>query len=153
MDKKTKVFFIIFFGIIVVVAGISFYKYIILRNYYITIDVPCDPAQEQCFKEECDPESADGCPKDAVNGATYYKLIKKKAYAVPACDPNNPDCPPLACFAGEDCLEILCDEAAAEDYVCSGPEEYRDNQNSFNQNAGSGDSAEENFSTKPINAD
>ena len=154
MDKKTKIFFAIFFGVIVIVAGISFYKYIVLRNYYITVDVPCDPAQEQCFMEECDPESPDGCPEDAVDGVTYYKLIKKKAYAVPACDPNDSDCPPLTCLAGEDCLEIFCDEiAAADGYICSNPEEYSNNQNTFNQSAGNGDNAAENFSAEPINAD
>lgn len=83
MDKKSKVFFIIFFSIVFIAIAISFYKYFILKDYYIKAEVECNPQQEKCFMVE----------SDSGEGTNYYKIVEKKAY----------DIPPMICQEGEDC--------------------------------------------------
>lgn len=125
MDKKSKIFFSIFFFAIFVVAVIAFEKFYILKDYYIKTEVDCDPAAEKCFIYECDPTDDGECPENPTERISYYKLIEKKASAIPLCDPSDTECPPLACLAGEACQETLCDEATkTEDEVCSDPIEY-----------------------------
>ncbi len=113
-DKKTKIFFIVFFAAALIATGISFYKYFILKDYYIKTQVECDPKTESCFIYECDPEEDSECPEDQNERISYYKLVEKKAYAVPICDSVSPDCQPFACQEGEDCKEILCNDETAK---------------------------------------
>lgn len=128
MDKKSKIFFAVFFALIFIAAGFSFYKFYVLKDYYVKIEADCDPATERCFVYECDEEADGECPADPKERVSYYKLIEKKAYAIPLCDPNSEDCPPLACEPEEDCAEIICDEAAeAEGEICNDPAEYLKN--------------------------
>lgn len=129
MDKKSKIFFTIFFSIIFVVAAMSFFKFYVLKDYYIRTEIDCDPATEKCFIYECDPAVDSECPENPAERLSYYKLIEKKASAIPLCGPNEADCPPLVCQAGEDCQEILCDETTRTgDEVCSNPLEFLNNQ-------------------------
>ncbi len=129
MDKKSKIFFSVLFSIIFIVAVFSFYKFYILKDYYIMSEADCDPATEKCFIYECDPVDDSECPENPDERISYYKFIEKKASAIPVCDPNGSDCPPLICQAGEDCTETLCDEATkTEDEQCSDPSEYLKNQ-------------------------
>jgi hypothetical protein len=124
MDKKSKIFFSVFFLIIFVVTGISFYKFYVLKDYYIRLETDCDPAVEKCFIYECDPADDSECPENVDERISYYKLIEKKASDLPLCDATDPSCPPVSCQAGEDCREILCDEETkAEEEKCSGPVE------------------------------
>jgi hypothetical protein len=129
MDKKSKVFFIIFFSIGLAVISIAFYKFYILRDYYIKSEVECNPEIEKCFISECDPSTDSECPENPDERLSYYKFIEKKVYAIPLCDSSSPDCPALACQEGEDCKEFLCDEATkTEDEQCNNPEEYSKNK-------------------------
>lgn len=75
MDKKSKYFLVALFGVIFIIIIYSFYKYFYITDYDITVKVDCDPKQEECLLDECDPEDGD-C---AESGAKYYKLIEKKA--------------------------------------------------------------------------
>jgi len=126
-DKKSKIFFIVFFAAALTAAGISFYKYFILKDYYITAEAECDPETEKCFIYECNPEEDSECPEDPNERISYYKLVEKKAFAVSLCDSNSPDCQPFACQEGEDCKEILCDEKTAktEGAECSNFEMFK----------------------------
>ena len=129
MDKKSKIFFSVFFFVAFIVTAMAFYKFYILKDYYIKSEAACDPAAEKCFIYECDPADDSECPENAADRISYYKLIEKKASAIPSCDPGEADCPPLACRAGEDCAETLCDSAAlTEGEQCSDPAEYLKNQ-------------------------
>ena len=129
MDRKSKIFFFIFLLAVLVVTVMAFYKFYILRDYYITSEAACDPETENCFIYKCDPADDSACPEEPAERISYYKLIEKKANTLPLCDPNNPDCPPIACRAGEDCRETLCDEATkTEDEQCSDPAEYLKNK-------------------------
>ena len=109
MDKKSKIFFTVFFLVALGAAGVSFFKFIIRKDYYIRVEVPCDSSKEKCFINEG--EGTD---------VSYYKLVEKKAYAIPLCDPAGSDCPPLSCQPGEDCREIFCDQTTkSQDQTCS----------------------------------
>lgn len=121
---SSKIFFIVFFAIVLLAAGVSFYKYFILKDYYIKTQIECDPARESCFIYECDPEEDGECPENPSERISYYKLVEKKTYAVPLCDPNSPDCQPFACQASEDCKEIFCDETTkTEGAECNNPKD------------------------------
>ncbi|MDQ1283956.1 MAG: hypothetical protein QG620_304 [Patescibacteria group bacterium] len=126
IDKKSRIFFAVFFGLIALTVAATFIKYFILKDYYIQAEAECDPSAERCFIYECDPEEdGEDCPEDEAERISYYKLIKKKAYAIPLCDPAGENCPALACQAGEDCEETLCEEDNEEEgIVCNDPAEY-----------------------------
>ncbi|MDD4989810.1 MAG: hypothetical protein PHW31_00670 [Candidatus Pacebacteria bacterium] len=115
MAKNSKVFFIFFFSIIFIVIAISFYKYFILKDYYIKTQVECNPEKEKCFMAECDVSSDSECPENPSERINYYKIVEKKAFAIPLCDENSPDCLPFVCQEKKNCKEILCDEATKTD--------------------------------------
>lgn len=129
MDKKSKAFLVFFFVFACVVISVSFYRFYVLKDYAIKSEVECDPETEACFVSECDPNADTECPENPDERLNYYKLIEKKASALPVCDPNDPNCPPIACQEGEDCREILCDETTqSEDVRCNDPQEYLRNK-------------------------
>lgn len=122
MDTKSKIFLAIFFTFIILITGLTFYKYIVAKDYYVKVEADCDPEIESCFVYECDPAEDTQCPEDPVARVYYYKIIEKKAYAIPLCDPNNMACPPLACNDGEDCTEIYCEQNIEEEVFCATPD-------------------------------
>ncbi len=125
MDKKSRIFFIIFFSVIALAIGMAYCKYFIIRDYYIQAEADCDPETENCFVYVCDPESDEECPEAEDERTSYYKLISKKAYLIPSCDPNDEECNALECLPGQDCKEILCDETnVPEGEECNDPEKY-----------------------------
>lgn len=125
MDKKNKIFFVVFFGAIFLSIFGAYYKYFISQNYFIQAQTVCDPEKEACFVYVCDPEVDEDCPEADFERASYYKLIKKKAYLIPPCDPKSEHCPPLECGAKEDCEETLCSEDLLEEgVICNDPDEY-----------------------------
>jgi len=128
MDKKNKIFFAVFFTLIVAVVAITFTKYFVAKDYYIEAEADCDPYTEKCFIWECDPEATDEaekCTGDQENDISYYKIVQKKANLIPLCDPNDEDCDALSCSPGMDCEETLCDESAIEEgQQCNDPEKY-----------------------------
>ena len=129
-SRVERIFFAVFFGLIFAVVGITYHRYLILKDYYIQVEAECDPAREKCFIYECDPSEEGGeCPEDPEEGISYYKLIKKKAFAIPDCDPASLDCPKLFCAPEEDCEETLCEEESLEEgEKCSDPETYLEEQ-------------------------
>jgi len=126
MDKKSKIFFIVFFSLALAAMVISFYKYFILKDYYIKAEVECNPGQEKCFMVACDPASDSECPENPDERISYYKIVEKKARDIPLCDVDSPDCQALVCQEGEDCQEIFCDETTKTEGVeCSNPETFK----------------------------
>ncbi len=143
MDKKSKIFFAIFFSVAFIVIVISFFKFFILKDYYIKSEVDCDPETEKCFIYECDPAEDSECSENLDERISYYKLIEKKANTLPLCDSNDIDCPAITCQAGEDCQEFLCDESTkTEDEQCNNLEEYMKNQEET-ENSGECDAEDE----------
>lgn len=127
MDKKSKIFLLVFFGLIIAVIGISFYKYFVAKNYFIKAETACDPATEKCFAYTCDPEEDAECPEDEAERVSYYKYVEKKAFKINQCDAATQDCNNPICEPGEDCKVILCDESTvSEGEECNDPAKYKE---------------------------
>jgi len=125
MNKNSKIIFTVFFLSALTAVGISFYKYYILEDFYITAEKNCDPRGEGCFVRECDPASDSNCPEEGEKRMVYYTLVTKKANTIQKCDPKDPACPALDCREGDDCVETFCDETAkGEEETCNDPEAY-----------------------------
>ena len=116
MDKKSKILVWIFIVALIASVGITYYRYIIKRDYLIFAHVSCDPKVESCFYIQC--EGSD-CPSEIE----YYKKISKKAFNIELCDSENSECQPLVCKDGEaDCEIIGCSvDTVEQDENCSVP--------------------------------
>ncbi|OGH88634.1 MAG: hypothetical protein A3J93_00880 [Candidatus Magasanikbacteria bacterium RIFOXYC2_FULL_42_28] len=114
MDKKSKIFFIIFFTAIVASIAVVYYRYVNKRDYYVRLQVPCDQLAERCFVSECDPSEDSECPADPEERTSYYKIIEKKAYNLPNCAGEVSDCPIPSCTGDASCLEFLCENSGDE---------------------------------------
>lgn len=125
MDRKSKIFFVVFFLLIVGSIGATYYRYFILRDYMITAQADCDPYTEHCFVYVCDP-SAEECTGDPEEDTSYYQNISRNASNIPLCDPADEECEALVCPAGEaDCTVMLCDvDTVSEGEVCNDPVVY-----------------------------
>lgn len=124
---RSKILFIVF-GLAVILSGsASFYRYIVARDYIIEAQVDCDPATEACFVTECDPESTDAetmCTGAPTEDTSFYKIIRKNAMNIPACDSSQEECAPLACAEDErDCEYTFCEEGNADGVRCSTAED------------------------------
>jgi hypothetical protein len=125
MDKKSKIFFVVFFLLIVGSVGVTYYRYFIVRDYMITAQASCDPFTEACFVYVCDP-TAEECTGDPEQDTSYYKNITRNAKNIPLCNPSDEDCTALTCPPGEaDCTLTLCDPDTVPDgIVCNDPATY-----------------------------
>lgn len=126
MDKKSKIFFIVFFLLIAGSVGASYYKFVVKRNYTVEAQADCDPYTKKCFVYVCDPSAGEECTGNPEEDTSYYKIIRRNAQNIPLCDPNDESCTALACPSGEpECEIVFCDpETAGEDTECSDPEVY-----------------------------
>lgn len=129
MDKKSKILFIVFALLIAGSVAVSYYKFMVARDYIIHAEAECDPYTEACFVYVCDPApEADGddCTGDPEEDTWYYKRIERNAKNIPLCDPNGEDCDALTCPEGEaECSYILCDEeTVGEGETCNDPAAY-----------------------------
>lgn len=120
MDKKTKIFFWVFFLLTFVSLGVTYHRFVIAENFLIDGQVACDPAVEVCFVSECDP-LLETCTGDPAQDTTYYKVISRLAKNIPLCDPADADCSALSCPEGEaGCMVTYCDPTDdVEDVLCS----------------------------------
>jgi hypothetical protein len=119
-----RIFFIIFGLLILGSVAFTYYRIMIKKDYIISAEAFCDPAQEKCFIYVCDPASEE-CTGDPAEDTSYYKIIKRKASNIPLCDPNNEDCEALVCQEGEKgCSYELCDEGNPDGIECNDPEQY-----------------------------
>lgn len=128
MDKKSKIFFLVFFLLIVGSVAMTYWRIMVKRDYIITAQQECDPTAEACFVYECDPESDEECAATPEEERiSYYKNVSKNAKNIPVCDPYKNECPTeLACEEGEEeCEIILCDdETVPEGENCNDPTKY-----------------------------
>jgi hypothetical protein len=80
MTKKEKIIFILFFSIIIVVVSMSFYKFVILNDFFVSNEEDCDLQVEKCLVRDCEPDADEGCVNVNGESVKYYKEINKKAY-------------------------------------------------------------------------
>ena len=129
LDKKSKILFVIIGLLIVGSVAVTFWRYMVKRDYIVQAQTDCDPESEACFVWECDPESTEegyACTGDPEEDIWYYKTIIRNAKNIPNCDPNDEECTALVCDPGEiDCSEELCTaENVPEGESCNDPEQY-----------------------------
>jgi hypothetical protein len=128
MDKKSKIFFLIFFLLIVGSVAVTYWRIMVKRDYIISASQECDPTTEVCFVYECDPEGDEECAATPEEERiSYYKTITKNAKNIPLCDPYKNECPTeLTCEEEEEECEImLCDEETVpEGESCNDPIKY-----------------------------
>lgn len=129
MDTKSKILFIVFALLIAGSVAVSYYRFMVARDYIIQAEAECDPYTEACFVYVCDPApEADGddCTGDLEEDTWYYQRIERNAQNIPLCDPNDETCDALTCPAGEaECSYILCDdETVGEGETCNDPVAY-----------------------------
>jgi len=114
MDKKSKILMWVFIIALIISVGVTYYRYVIQRDYLIFAHAPCDPKTESCFYYECEED-------DLECEIEYYKKIEKKAFNIELCDSEDPECQPLVCKEGEaDCEITSCSEENLEEgELCS----------------------------------
>ena len=119
MDKKSKVLLWVIVVAILISIGITFYKYIIQKDYIVTARVDCNPNTEDCFYLPC------GESECSTEEISYFKLVEKKAYNVDLCDSSNSECKPFLCKEEADCRVIYCSiENVNSGEKCSNPETF-----------------------------
>lgn len=120
------VLFFVIFGLLVFGSvAFTYYRIVMKRDYMISAEAECDPYLEKCFIYVCDP-AVEECTGDPEEDTSYYKIMKRKAFNVPLCDPNiDETCEALICPEGEkDCDYELCEEGNADGIECVDPEQY-----------------------------
>ena len=104
MDRKSKILIGLFIFALVASVGITYYRYVVQKDYLIFAHASCDPKTESCFYTPC---TGSDCPAEIE----YYKKITKKAYNIELCDSEKQDCKPLVCKENEkDCEITSCSE-------------------------------------------
>ena len=101
--------------LLILLIGGSFYRFVVLRDYYVTYEIDCDPAVESCYVY---------CEDDECAEPYYYAYMEKYAATVyEQCGPDITECDAAyECLPedGDDCTVTYCD---AEEEECSVPEE------------------------------
>ncbi|MFA9262882.1 MAG: hypothetical protein ACEQSB_06070, partial [Undibacterium sp.] len=126
MDKKSLILIALFFFLVFLSVGASYYRFFVVRDYTVHVQAPCDPAAEKCFVYECD-DSIGECTGDPASDTTYYKLVDRSAHSMPMCNPADSACGAYVCPESEvGCTVSVCDDVLAESegVYCSDPETY-----------------------------
>lgn len=119
-----RIFFIIFGLLILGSVAFTYYRIMIKKDYLISAQADCDPYTEKCFIYNCDPKEEE-CTGDPEEDVWYYKIVKRKAFNIPLCDPNDENCEALVCPEGEaDCSYEFCEEGNKDEIECIDPVQY-----------------------------
>lgn len=139
MDKKSKIIVWFLFLFLVTSIILTFLKYVVFHDYFLDMKINCDPMIESCFRHECNSEWED-CASDVEENISYYKILTRKAYNVPACNFELSDCEWDKCALNEKECEIFeCDsEEVTEDdemleVTCSDREVYIKEKNELRE--------------------
>lgn len=112
VDRKSKIFFSVFAVLIIAAVGVTYWRYMIKRDYIVQAQIDCDPTTENCFIWHCDPNSlepGEECTGVPDNDTWYYKVFYRNAKNIPDCDPKDESCTAYVCGDGEkDCSYELC---------------------------------------------
>lgn len=156
-SRRSRWFFILFFGAILLSVAATFYRTFIARDYLILMETVCDPSASVCFARDiCDTEEGI-CVEGSVPVETvYYKLVERKAFAFPeVCATGSleaEECIDLSCRPDEaECSETLCfEEIVPEGETCRGPDAMAEGDTVKGIGAESGGSLEENAPVEMI---
>jgi hypothetical protein len=129
VDRKSKILFSLLGILIIVSAGLAYYRYIVKKDYIIEAQIDCDPETENCFIWKCDPTSlteGEECTGVPDNDIWYYKIFRRNAQNIPLCDPKDENCTVHVCSEGEkDCADVLCTpQNVKKGEECNDPVKY-----------------------------
>jgi hypothetical protein len=122
---KSKFFLTSSVFFVVVSVVLLLFRTFILMDYPISVQVSCDPSQDQCFVHVCDPD-VESCSGNLEEDTSYYKIVNKLASRMLECSGGD-DCPEPSCDTGEiGCEVVFCiDEvAASHGETCNNPSEF-----------------------------
>ena len=111
MDEKSKYLLIAMGLLIVGTVVITYNRMVVLKDYQIIVEVPCDTYIDNCFVRT----GEDGT-------VTNYKILSRNASHMPLCDPNqDKNCRAFICEPGEQkCKITVCSsDAVPEEEECS----------------------------------
>ena len=104
-------------------AGASYYRFMVIHDYVIVAEVDCDPTSESCFVWQCDPAVEGECTGDPEDDTWYYKITERDAQNIPACDSEDDTCERFACDpeTEADCSVTFCSEESLVEQEIAGP--------------------------------
>ena len=111
MDKKSKILLWVFFSLILVSIALSFYRYMIKKDYVISAEAACDPKAQKCYVRNCEEDKeGTGCDTLTEGQKSYYYTMIERNYRNIDCQSGDKRCTEvLPCQEGErDCREVLC---------------------------------------------
>ncbi len=111
--NKGSTWWIVFFALVIVlVAGMRYYDYVVKKNFLFDVAVECDPSSETCFVWDCD-------VNDPECDSTPYKKVEILAQNSPKCLEEH-SCENFSCDGLEECSVTTCsDETLDEGEVCT----------------------------------
>ncbi len=123
--RDTGFFWAIFLSI-VFAFGATFVRMFVTENYFVIVSAPCDPSVSSCFVlKACDTENG-SCGADDVPTVSYFKHVKRKAFALREMCPNGTSegsfCAELdlSCRPDEIDRDVCRDEYCFEDTLLEG---------------------------------
>ena len=85
MERKTHILLYTLIPAIAIVVLVSFSRFILVHNYTVSYEGPCDPLTEVCFV---------GCEDDECTEEYYYSIVQRNARAIrKLCGADISDCP------------------------------------------------------------
>lgn len=126
--NTSRVLTIVFVLAVLSSVGATYYRYMVQKDFLVKYETPCDPSQGTCFVYECDPEIEE-CTGNLEEDTTYYSLMYRKAFNIPACDAGvEGDCDSayICPLEEAECSVVTCDEETSlgEETTCSNPEDF-----------------------------
>ncbi len=100
-NTKSNIFLRALILSVLVSLFLVYQKYIVKNDYFVRVELPCNPDVDVCFVSECDADADPRCSGDVTRN---YKVILMKAYKVP----------PLDCVDSADCQTFLCSTETRE---------------------------------------
>lgn len=109
VDKRSKALFVVLGILIAGSMAVTYWRYMVKRDYIIQAQIDCDPETENCLVWKCDPTSlveGEECTGVPDNDIWYYKILNRNAKNIPNCDPKDESCTTYQCSEGEPGCEI-----------------------------------------------
>ena len=113
MNFRDNMFSYIFVLLVILTGAISYFRFVVNRDYIIKYEGECDPETQTCFL---------GCEDDGCTKNYYYSKVQKYASDVEReCGKDITDCKEAnTCLPGDKkCSIVYCDSATNSE--CSQP--------------------------------
>lgn len=114
-DGKKNWFLWVVVLLCLAVLVVSFYQFFYNKNYEFIVEVPCDPALEECFARDC--SEPDLCPP---NNLTEFKRYSLNANDFKSCE--NEDCAKTCTEGLIECEQLECEEDPEWGEYCVSPD-------------------------------